>query len=354
LSDLEQIHQAIKQMEREVIEGRNVNIKTDNNMRSLFAELKKLTTNQERAERKMRLSAFSSYALFVVIMAAAFFIVQRIQVGDLTKEMDDVKQRLAQTQAQLDTQRLALEERDAAEKRAVYVFNLIRDGKKAEAVDEFRKIDTGKLTVAEVGLFKMQIDDFAQELARKHYDQGLAQFRIGGYKSAVQEFEASLSYVAKPDYYALLCFHLGLSQVQGKQIDAGVENLKKAIEAGLSREMADRARISIADALVGADRLEDAVAYLESVPLDACGIYVRADIQQRLPILRQRIRNRQQNLGSPAAPTPAPAPRPALAPRPAPAAAPAPAAPAPAGQAPAPAEPTPAAPAEPAPPPAQE
>ena len=208
MSEYEELLSAIKGLEREIIEARNMNIKTDNNMRSLFAELKKVSANQQTASKKARIGSFGAYIIFVVILGAAAILLSNLNASVSEEKINDLTNRIRTAREETRSLKLGIEARDSAEKRSFHVLQLIRADKKKGAVGEFRKIDKGKLSKTELELLRERIDGFSSELAGIHYEKGVSQWRIGGYKNAIQEFEASLGYVEKPDFAAMTIYLL--------------------------------------------------------------------------------------------------------------------------------------------------
>ncbi len=289
MSDFEAVQKELQKLEKEVIETRNMNIKTDNNMRSLFAELKKVSKNQTVAERKARIGHIGLYVLFVTAIAVLAIVLSNSRADTLEQKIVELNQRLEKTQKQAETYQREIDSRDTAEKRAFLILKLIRDEKKVKTVEEFRKIDHSRLSNVLVSLLQEKVDAFSRDLARKHFEQGASQWRIGGYKSAVQEFEKSQWYLKDTEYTGELKNYYGLSLIQIKKTDDGIRNLKEAIGLDLPRHVADAARLKIADTLIGGKRYDEALHYLKGVPQDQLGFYTRQAVNQKIRFVEQKL-----------------------------------------------------------------
>ena len=277
----------IRETKREVIETRNLNIKADNNMRSLFAELKKVSGNQKQAERKARISSIAAYLLFVAIIAIGAFYISGIRASSLQAKMDGLNDRIQRLEGEVRVHKRDLATRDAAEKSAIFLLKLIREEKKEEAVAEFRKVQTSGLSKVELELLKEKVDQFASDMAVKYYENGVSHWCIGGYKSAIQEFKTSLDYMKEMDHKGALLYHYGHSLLQLQKHEEGMEILKSAIAADPGKNLADKARINISDTYMKIKRWEDAINYMESLPMEQLGYWSKVAILNKIKFAKQ-------------------------------------------------------------------
>ena len=299
MPEQDQLLKELNNLKTEIIEARNMNIKTDNAVRSLFAEMKKMSGNQETAERKMRLSSIGAYLLFVAIIATAAFLLSGIQSSLLEGRIETLNAELANTKNKIKSLTLEQESREAAGKGAAYLLKLVRSGEKVKAVREFRKMDTAKLSKVEHLVLEEHINAFRVDLAKKHYDSGVKQWRIGGYKNAIQEFETSLGYLKNAEHKGLLRYHLGLCQLQEKNIDVGIDSLKAAISAGIPRDLSNQARLKIADTYINAERYQDALDYMKGIPDEAVNSWTRYAIANKIFIVKKKLDARKQQKSNP-------------------------------------------------------
>lgn len=287
--DTGELLKEIKETRREVIETRNLNIKSDNNMRSLFAELKKVSDNQKRSEKKMRVSSIGAYVLFVIIISTFAIMISTVISGNYSEKIDFLNNNISVLNQEISVMKGDLGARDAAEKRAVYLLKLIDEKKKKEAVKEFRKIKEADLSVVETRLLKEKIDIFASELANKEYEDGVSQWRIGGYKSAIQNFETSLDYKKDDEYYGMLNYFWGLSLLQLKKDDEGIAKLKIAIDQKIRKDYREQSMLKISDTYMDDSRYKEALAYLDSLPLAELGYWTRQAVIAKKKYGKKRL-----------------------------------------------------------------
>ncbi len=289
MNEIETLIHEMKEVKKEVVEARNLTIKTDNNMRSIFAEMKKVDANQKQAEQKARVNGIGVYALFAVVIGVAFYLLLSLQGSSLNDEIEGLQSELQRVSANAAATKLELDSREAMRKSAMGVYKLIQEKDKENAVVEFKKLNREKLSEVAFRLLEEKIGVFREELARKHYDQGVQQWRIGGYKSAVQEFGLSKDFLDKSDYSGMLSYYRGLSLLKLKRNDEGIESLKEAVAAGIEKEPSDKARLEVAEAYIGAKRYDEALNYLKGLPQDQLGYWTRLAAQQKIKWVSQQI-----------------------------------------------------------------
>ncbi len=289
MSNLEQIQSELKKLEKEIIETRNMNIKTDNNMRSLFAELKKVSGNQETSARKARIGHIGLYILFVLIFTVGGIVLSELRASLLEEKIEGLKTQIVVLKEENEASKTELQARDSAEKRSLHLIKLLEEKKRAEAVKEFNKIDRSKLSKAEVLLLEEKVKVFRMDLARKHYDQGVNQWRIGGDKSAVQELNVSLDYYKDPEYEGMLHYYLGLSLIRMKKLDEGIEHLKTALTLKLDKETADKIYIKISDTYNDASRYDESLRYMQSIPQNDMGYWTRQAINMKITWVKKQL-----------------------------------------------------------------
>lgn len=289
MNEIENLKNEIRELEKEIVETRNVTIKADNTLRSLFAELKKVSSQQKDAERRAKVGSIGAYVLFLLVMAIGAYFLVRFSVAGHEEKVQAMSKDLAAARATADAATLELDSRNAAEARLLQLTKLLREGKKKEAVEEYRKVDQSKLSKVELELLDERFMILRRELSKMHYDQGVAHYKMGGYRTAIQDFNLSLDYLQATDYETELRYMRGLCLMQEKKYDEAIEDLKAAMEKGLARNLADPLRMKIADALIDGQRYEDAINYLEGLPVDTLPSWFRQDITMKLNVAKHRL-----------------------------------------------------------------
>src|SRR5688572_9517737 len=87
---------------KEVIEARNLVIKTDNLLKNLHAELKLVGKRQEDFQKRQWLSSAVAYALFAALCVAGAVMVSSSRVSSASADKERLEKTVAESSAQLE------------------------------------------------------------------------------------------------------------------------------------------------------------------------------------------------------------------------------------------------------------
>jgi len=234
-----------KALKQEVYETRNMIIKTDNNMRSIFAEIKNLAQKQDEHLSRTKYMSIGLYIILVIILIAGGILLSNLRASNLEKDIDLLQTERNQLRSSLGQAELALESFQATDMRAMKLLELVDHRKRKEAISEFEKLDRKSLQESALSLLIKEVEKFKQELAEEHFKAGISHWKIGGFKRAIQELQLSSSYAIKNDFQNLLNFYLGHSEYKLKKYDEGLTHLLRSLELDKEHDMAQTADYSI-------------------------------------------------------------------------------------------------------------
>jgi len=109
----------LSDLRREVIESRNLVIKTDNLLKNLHAELKQMGRKQELFEKRHMMTSVAAYFLFAAIATLGAFTFARSEIRGAREESATNEGKAKQLTQELETtRRLDAARREASEKAA--------------------------------------------------------------------------------------------------------------------------------------------------------------------------------------------------------------------------------------------
>ncbi len=235
---------------------------SDDTVSTLASALSDLVGRMRRQDRLMSLNSFVAYALFTVLLGAAFFMLYRSRATDLERERDQAQHGLIAAEERGQNAVRELAARDAAEKGATEIYEMLRDHRYKEAIAAGGKLDTLKLTPAVKGLLTDAIERAKGDLAHQALERGREAYSRGELDRAIKEAQAGLEAAAQSEHTAALHYLIGQSlNKQNKTADAAAA-LDKALAGGIEKEIKDARYLyaTVLDKLAG--RQEDArVAY---------------------------------------------------------------------------------------------
>lgn len=232
---------------------------SDDTVATLATALSDLVGRMRKQDRLITLNSFVAYALFTVLLGAAFLMLHRSRAGDLERERDQAQHALvaAEERAQGATRELAA--RQAAEKGAADIYELLRDHRYKEAIAAGQKLDSLRLTPAEKGLITDAVERAKSDLAHQALERGREAFGRGELDRAVKEAEAGLEAAPQSQHAPALHYLVGQSLArQNKNKDAAAA-IEKALAGGVEKDVKD-ARYLYATVLDKLSQSEDARA----------------------------------------------------------------------------------------------
>jgi TolA-binding protein len=132
--------------------------------------------------------------VFVVVVFAALKLAWDARVDQIKGETEQRSQ---------DNDRLRKEQREAskrdedrarAESRAAQFYELVRQGKRAELVEQWEQVKKEPLSKAETAMFSDAVERARNDLAGQLYQAGMDKVRVQRWQEAATAFEESLKY----------------------------------------------------------------------------------------------------------------------------------------------------------------
>lgn len=189
-----EVDEELREIKREIIESRGLVIKTNNLTNALSADIKSIAKRQQSYEKRLTWNSATAYVVFVVVVFAALKLAWDARIDQIKGETE---------QKQVDNERLRKELRDAqkrdedrarAEARAAQFYELVRQGKRADLVDQWEQMKKEPLSKAEAAMFGDAAERARNELAGQLYQQGMDKVRVQRWQEAASAFEESIKY----------------------------------------------------------------------------------------------------------------------------------------------------------------
>ncbi len=227
---------------------------------SLADSLGKVVAQQRRRERGLNLNSFIAYMLFTVLLGGAFFMLYSVRAGDLLSARDSAVRAREDARARLQAIESEHSERERAATQALSYYQLLREGRHAEAVARYPEIERQRLTATEAAVFASGVDEARGSLVDAGYLAGLDAFRGGDLDTAVSEFKTAIAYEDSGPRVAQMRYYLGVALSKQGDHEAAVRNLELAIAGGVEQQDAVDVRYQLAVALEGLGEFDKARA----------------------------------------------------------------------------------------------
>jgi TolA-binding protein len=205
-----EVDEELREIKREIIESRGLVIKTNNLTNALSADIKSIAKRQQTYERRLTWNSAAAYIVFVLVVLFALKLAWDARVDQIKAETE---------QKTLDNERLRKEAKEAqkrdedrarAEARAAQFYELIRQNKRAEIVEQWESLKKEPLSKAEMVIFADAAERARNDLAAQLYQQGMDKVRVQRWQEAANAFEESIKY--KEDAAVGPSVRLGLAE----------------------------------------------------------------------------------------------------------------------------------------------
>lgn len=316
------------EIRREVIEARNLVIKTDNLLKNLHAEVKGVGKKQEEFQRRQWISSAVAYVLFAALCGAGAVTVVSLRTSSAAQERERLEKSVVELTAQLEKQRSEVAAVQGAQRAAGEIYRMMTSlpgDERMKGVDALLKLDTSKLTPLE----KQALNDRAQllreEIGQAAFERGKAAYRRNELATAVTELSRFVALNPRQPDLLESSYYLGTALSTLKKHDQAVPHLARFVSGDRRAKNRDYAMLLLAQSYEQTGQLDKALETareaLGSYPNTAFAGQLRARISSA-----KRLQSAGADSAAVQAATISAGRAPAQAPRPA-----APAAPAPAG-----------------------
>ena len=124
-NDTPDLSKPLDEIRREVIESRNMTIKTDSALKTLHAELKRVAQQQQDFQKRSWFSSGVAYLGFMGLCVAAAILVSNAKATSATADKERLEKQVADLTAQNEKQRVDASSVLAAEQSAAQIYKMM-------------------------------------------------------------------------------------------------------------------------------------------------------------------------------------------------------------------------------------
>ena len=224
----------LSDLRREVIESRNLVIKTDNLLKNLHAELKQMGRKQELFEKRHMMTSVAAYFLFAAIATLGAFTFARSEIRGAREESATNEGKAKQLTQELETtRRLDAARREASEK-AARAYDLLGSEKEGPgqtlAMDQAMHLDRQLITRLEAKALDDRAAGMRAKMAQSALERGNAAFRRNDWATTAQELTRYTELEPKVEE-PMVWFRLGNALTQAKEHQRAIPALENFIKS---------------------------------------------------------------------------------------------------------------------------
>ncbi len=260
----EEFDQELRELKREIIESRGLVIKTNNLTNALSADIKSIAKRQQSVERRLVWTSATAYVVFVIVVFIALKLAWDARVDAMINDTRQTRTNAERMTRELSELQKRDDERAKAETRAASFYELIRQSKRAELVEQYEAVKKEPLSKAEAAFFADAVDRARAELSLNAYYQGVEHARVGRWHEAQQSFDESVRLKENGAHTPLARLRLSEAlRKLGRQREA-IPILMQLSEASPDRDVLDDATFLLAQCLVDIQAWNDAKSTLRA------------------------------------------------------------------------------------------
>ncbi|MCP3100418.1 hypothetical protein LZ198_16230 [Myxococcus sp. K15C18031901] len=314
-----EVEKELADLRREVVEARNLVIKSDNLLKNLHAEVKAVGKRHEDFQKRQWISSAAAYVLFAVIAVGAAVMITSARSSSATSERERLEKMVTDLTAQLEKQRSDASAHQTAQRGAAEVYKMMTSlpgDERLKGIDALMKLDTSRLSMLERQALNDRASVLRRETGDAAYERGKIAFRKNEMNQVVSEMERFLAMNPPAEQALDASFFLGTAYNQLRKHDKAVPLLARFVEGDRTSKTRDYAMLLLAQSYQEVGQLEKAL----ETARDAAGAYLNSQYQQqfrtRISIVKRMMSGNTEAGPAPAGPAPA-APAPAQAASPA-------------------------------------
>jgi TolA-binding protein len=301
---------ALEEIRREVIEGRNLVIKTDNQLKTLHAELKLVGKRQEDFQRRQWISSAVAYAVFAGLCVAGAIAISNARTASAGADRERFEKQVKELTAQIDQLKAADVTLATNERTANDVYKMMSQGQgdeRLKGIDALAKTDQSKLSPFARLVLSDRATLLRKEVGAAFLDRGKAAFRRQDYPSTVTELTRFMAMNPVEEDAVEASYFLGNALIQTRKADEAVPHLQRFVAGDKRAKNRDYAMLMLVQALDASGQRDKAA----ETAREAIATYPSSEFGGSF---RSRLSRKADPAPAPAG-APEAAPAPAAAPR---------------------------------------
>jgi TolA-binding protein len=282
------------QLRKEVIEARNLIIKTDNLLKNLHAELKLMGRQHDEQEKRHWMTSVTAYIAFAVLAGVGAIAYARAEVRTARDEAQANEARAAALQKDGEKIRSADAARREAGEKALRVYDLLGSEREGpglnQAVQQALHLDRNLLSALESKTIDDRTAGLRVKMAAGALDRGQKAFRQQDWHTASQELGRYVELEPK-EAEPIVWFHLGNARVQVKEYQGAIVPLENFVKSAGGSKTAQYAGLLLGQAYEETGNARKARDVYER----AVNLYPGSEFA---PMIRNRIKRVQAQLAA--------------------------------------------------------
>jgi TolA-binding protein len=278
---------AMNELRKEVVEARNLIIKTDNLLKNLHAELKQMGRKQEMFEGRHWMTSIVAYLIFTILLGLGAFSLARAEIRVAREEASANESKVHQLSQDLEKLRAGEAAKSEASAKAAHVYDLLGTEKEGpglnHAMTQAVHLDRQLVSPLESKAIDDRAAGMKGRIAQAALDRGNAAFRRSEWATAAQELSRYIELEPKAEDNVVY-FRLGNALTQVKEFPKAIQPLETFLKNSGGTKTAQYAGFLLGTAYEETGKADKARTAYDR----AAALYPGSEFA---PMIRNRIRH---------------------------------------------------------------
>jgi|APLak6261679142_1056127.scaffolds.fasta_scaffold00039_4 TolA-binding protein len=301
----------LEEIRREVVESRNMTIKTDNALKTLHAELKVVTAQQDAFQKRTWFSTGAVYILFAGLCVAGVVVISNARAASANAERERLEKQVGELNVTIDKLKAEIAGQQAAEQSALQVYRqmtTLPGEERLKGIDALSKIDQTRLAPFAKLVLQDRAISLRKEVGGAVLEKGKSAFRRQDWAETISQLNRFMTMDPVPEDALDASFYLGNAYFQSRKFEDAIKHLTRFTDGDKKAKLRDFALMMLMQSYDMTGNRDLAVATAK----EGYSTYPSSDFRMQFV---SRLQRTVPGAAAPAAPAPAaPAPTPAPAP----------------------------------------
>jgi tetratricopeptide (TPR) repeat protein len=239
----------LSDIRREVIESRNLVIKTDNLLKSLHAEVKAVGKRQDEFQKHQWLSSVAAYFAFALIAITVSLVVSSIRASSDKHERERLEKAIADLSSQMEKDHGEAQAVQLASRRAGDAYRqmtTLSGDERLRGAEALAKLDISRISPLEKQALTDRADSLRREIGQTALERGRSAFRKNDMKGAIADLSRFMA-MNPPQQEALeASYFLGVAYSLSKRYEEAVPALARFVSEDKKAKSRDHAMYLLA------------------------------------------------------------------------------------------------------------
>ena len=214
-----------RRLDDQAVQGR----KTQQQVTQLTESIGALVELQRRRTRWLNLNSFVAYLIFTLLCGAGFYFVYAARADELASSRDRARKERDLATKRADDASAKLAARDAAERVAWEVHELLAAGKRADASAKLAAAEKLPMSRTERAVLAARVHAVQVTEVDAALKSAVAAFKTGRHADVIAPLEAALAGDPDGARSASIRYYLGVAYAKTAQLDKAVTHLTAAL-----------------------------------------------------------------------------------------------------------------------------